>query len=60
MSAIKALPNNANQRRKPYKAPALTQLTPEAAKTILETKSIPGDKQAEKLLEAIRTRLEKQ
>ena len=60
MAASKSVPNSANKRRKPYKPPVLTELTPEAAKTILEAKSIPGDKQAEKLLEAIRTRLEKQ
>jgi len=60
MAASKSVPNITNKRRKPYKTPALTKLTPETARTILETKSIPGDKQAEKLLEAIRTRLEKQ
>jgi hypothetical protein len=60
MAASKSGPNITNKRRKPYKPPALTKLTPETARTILETKSIPGDKQAEKLLETIRTRLEKQ
>jgi hypothetical protein len=60
MAASKSDPNSTNKRRKPYKPPAITKLTAEAAKTILETKRIPGDKQGEKLLEAIRTRLEKQ
>jgi hypothetical protein len=60
MAASKSVPNSTHKRRKPYEPPAVTKLTPEAAKTILETKSIPGDEQAEKLLEAIRTRLEKQ
>ena len=60
MSAGKSVPNSINKRRKPYEPPAITKLTLEAAKTILETKSSPDDEQAEKLLEAIRTRLEKQ
>jgi hypothetical protein len=60
MSASKSVPNSTNKRRKPYEPPAITKLTPEAAKTILEIKSIQGDEQAERLLEAIRTRLEKQ
>ena len=60
MAASKSVPNSANKRRKPYKTPAITELTPEAAKAILESNSIPGDEQVEKLLEAIRTRLETQ
>ena len=60
MSASKSVPNRTNKRRKPYKPAAITKLTPEAVKTILESKSIQGDEQAERLLEAIRTRLEKQ
>lgn len=60
MAASKSVPNSTNKLRKPYKTPAITKLTPEAAKTILEPKSIQGDEQAEKLLEAIRARLEKQ
>jgi hypothetical protein len=60
MVASKFVPNSTNKRRKPYKRPTITKLTPEAAKSILETKSIQDDEQAEKLLEAIRTRLEKQ
>lgn len=62
MAASKSVPNSTHKRRKPYEPPAITKLTPEAAETILETKtkSIPGDEEAEKLHEAIRTRLEKQ
>ena len=46
------------RKRKLYKQPALTKLTPEAAKKILEAKSIPGDGQAEKLFKEINRRLE--
>jgi hypothetical protein len=60
MAASKSVKNSTNKRRKPYKPPAIAKLTPEAAKSILEKKSIQDDEQAEKLLEAIRTRLEKQ
>ena len=60
MAASRSVPNSTNKRRKPYKPPAITKLTTEAAKTILEIKSIQGDEQAEKLLGAIRTRLGKQ
>ena len=60
MSASKPVPNSTHRRRKPYKKPTATKLTLEAAKTALEAKSIPGDEQAEKLLEAIKTQLEKQ
>ena len=60
MAASKSVPSSTKKRRKLYEPPAITKLTPEAAKTILETKSIQGDEQAERLLEAIRTRLEKQ
>lgn len=58
MSASKPVPNSTHRRRKPYKKPTVTRVTPEAAKTILEVKSIPRDEQADKLLEAIRTQLE--
>jgi hypothetical protein len=47
------------RKRKLYKQPALTKLTPEAAKKILEAKSIPGDGQAEKLLKEINRSLER-
>ncbi len=60
MAASKSVPNTTHKRRKSYKSPAITKLNPEAARTILEIKSMPGDEQAEKLLEAIRARLEKQ
>jgi len=46
------------RERKLYKQPALTKLTLEAAKKILEAKSIPGDGQAEKLFKEINRRLE--
>ena len=46
-----------SRKRKPYKPPALTKLTPEAAKKLLEAKLIPGDGQAEKLLQEINRRL---
>jgi hypothetical protein len=46
------------RKRKLYKQPALTKLTPEAAKKMLEAKSIPGDRQAEKLFKEINRRLE--
>jgi len=51
--------------RKPYKPPMLAKLSPKRAKvvleTILETKSIPGDEQAAKLLKEIsRIKLENQ
>jgi len=60
MSASKLVPTSTNKRRKPYEKPTATTLTREAAKAILESKSIPGDEQAEKLMEGIRMRREKQ
>jgi len=39
MSASKSVPNRTNKRRKPYKPAAITKLTPEAVKTILEWKA---------------------
>jgi len=47
------------RKRKPYKQPALTKLTPEAAKKILEAKATPGDGQAEKLFKEINRSLER-
>jgi len=38
---------------------ALTKLTTEEAKAVLEAKSIPGDEQAGKVREAIKSELEK-
>ena len=47
--------------RKPYKPPMLAKLSPKRAKVVLETKSIPGDEQAAKLLKEIsRIKLENQ
>jgi len=47
--------------RKPYKPPMLAKLSPKRAKAVLETKSIPGDEQAAKLLKEIsRIKLENQ
>lgn len=58
MSASKPVMSD-TRKRKPYKQPALTKLTPEAAKKVLEAKSIPGDGHAEKLLKEINRRLER-
>jgi hypothetical protein len=44
-------------RRKRYFQPAIAKLTLKDAKAILETRAIPGDEQAKKLLEAINQRL---
>jgi len=41
-------------KRKSYKRPTLQKLTPEEAKKLLEAKAIPGDPQAEKLLNEIK------
>jgi hypothetical protein len=46
-----------SRKRKPYSPPTLKQLSPEAAKALLEAKAIPGDKEAEKLLKEIRRKL---
>ena len=53
MCASKTSLSGAHKRR-PYKKPALTKLTTEEAKAVLEAKSIPGDEQAEKVREAIK------
>ena len=53
MSGSKSLPDG-TRKRKPYKPPTFTKLTPEAAKAILEANSIPREAQAEKLLKEIR------
>jgi hypothetical protein len=53
-------PAPCTNRRKPYAKPILTKLTPGAAKTILEARSVPGDEHAEELLRVIRSQLEKQ
>ena len=47
-------------KRKPYEPPTLKKLDAQSAKALLEAKSIPGDKEAEKLLEEIRRKLENQ
>lgn len=59
VAASKPDPNR-TRKRKPYKPPTLTKLTAEAAKALLEAKAIPGDQQAEKLLQAIKSRLKGQ
>jgi hypothetical protein len=40
-------------KRKSYKKPTIQKLTPEEAKELLKAKAIPGDPQAEKLLNEI-------
>ena len=57
MSASKPAINDTRKRRS-YKQPALAKLTPEAAKKVLEAKSIPGDRQADNLFREIRCRVE--
>lgn len=47
-------------KRKPYEPPTLKKLDAQSAKALLEAKAIPGDKEAEKLLEEIRRKLENQ
>ena len=42
-----------------YNRPTVTKLTPEDARDILESKVVPGDKQAQKLREAIMAELDK-
>jgi len=58
MCASKTSLSGAHKRR-PYKKPALTKLTTEETKAVLEAKSIPGDEQAGKVREAIKSELEK-
>jgi hypothetical protein len=53
MSASKTSP-----KRRPYNKPALKKLTPEEAEAELKAKAIPGDEQAQQLMDAIRVRLE--
>lgn len=48
------------QKRRPYEPPAVKQLDAQSAKAMLEAKAIQGDKEAEKLLEEIRRKLESQ
>jgi len=56
VSASKAQLFGASKRRA-YHKPSLRKLTPEQAKAELEAKSIPSDKQAEQLMDAINRRL---
>jgi hypothetical protein len=47
-----------NRKRKPYRPPTVTQLTPEEAKSMLEAKGIPGDQGTKELLKEINRQLE--
>jgi hypothetical protein len=42
------------KKRKPYKGPTLTKLTPEKARTALEAKGLPDDENVQKLMEAVK------
>ena len=57
MCAIKPVTRDA-RKRKPYKRPALTEITLEDAKKALETRSDPTDRNNEKLLKDINRKLE--
>ena len=45
------------KKRRPYNGPILTKLTPEEAKTALETKGLPDDENVQKLMEAVKRKL---
>jgi hypothetical protein len=46
------------KKRRPYNKPTVTKLTPEEAKTALEAKGVPEDENVQKLLEAVKLRME--
>jgi hypothetical protein len=56
VSKRKAVPEN--RKRKPYRPPTLTKLTPEEAKSMIEAKGIPGDQKTKELLKEINRQLE--